>query len=366
MLEHKSLFFYLFYASFSNYFLELKFVQDHLVRTLGFEVEDLSFLRIGKFIDNGSEGGVMTCKIDNVDISLVVKMHFNYGESTNTFKSGRVEARILKNVPKHPNIIFLIHDFFSRPTDEMVNTCITDNDVRYFMKKEYDAILKKCVYRISLFLVYKSYPSNLYDWSVEKRKDCQLIDIIRICYEISCGILHLWEHDVVHRDLKLENILIDGEGHIVIIDFGLAIKLINGKAFVDRPGGNPGHLAPEVLNSKFPGEVDYSKQPSFALGVLFHEIIMGSHPFGIYPDRFNKPISVPVLDSEKMKQTNDPIIDDILIEMISKLVCSSPIDRMSLREANNILSKLYLQYSLKLLLYDSSKYLQINRDNYEK
>ena len=174
----------------------------------------------------------------------------------------------------------------------MINTLAEEGErsslLRYNPHKNRDNIKE------TLFLVFKCYPSDLQKWMIEKRKDCQMIDIIRICYEISCGVLHLWNHGYVHRDLKLNNILIDDDGHVVITDFGFAIKIgSNGKAYVDRPGGNPAYLAPELLaNTNYPKEIDYSKQPSFALGVLFHEIIMGEHPFGNYPNYLEVPPSI--------------------------------------------------------------------------
>ena len=325
-----------------------------------------------EFIANGCEGGVMKCEIDKISLPLAIKMHFNYGTSTKTYMKLCVEAGILKEIPKHPNIIFLLHDFFARPTHAMVSACIEDKDVHHMMIKEYNAISGKNEYRTSLFLMYKSYPSNLYLWSVEKRKDCQMVDIVRICYEISCGVLHLWNHGVVHRDLKLNNILIDDEGHILIIDFGMAVKLdANGKAQVDTPGGNSAHLAPEILNSAYPGEVDYSTQPSFVLGVLFHEIIMGYHPFDNYPlgETFGrKPnICVPALGAENMNQIKTPVIDEKMISMICNLVCSSSSDRMSLQDSNNILKNLYHQYSgfHDLFIYESYSDLHFksNRNN---
>ena len=315
----------------------------------------------------------MKCEIDKISLPLAIKMHFNYGEPTKTYMKLFVEAGILKEIPKHPNIIFLIHDFFSRPTHAMVSACIEDKEVHQTMVKKFNAISGKNEYRTSLFLMYKSYPSNLYLWSVEKRKDCSMVDIVRICYEISCGVLHLWNHGVVHRDLKLNNILIDDEGHILIIDFGMAVKLdANGKAQVDTPGGNFAHLAPEILNSAYPGEVDYSKQPNFALGVLFHEIIMGYHPFDNYPfdETFGKKpnICVPALNVENMNQLNNPVIDKKLISMICNLVCSSSSDRMSLQDSNNILKNLYRQYTgfHDLFIYHSYSDLQFKSNQNNK
>ena len=309
----------------------------------------------------------MKCDIDNISIPLAIKMCFNFGLSSNTYVKLCIEQGILKKIPEHPNIIYLIHDFLSRPTHEMVSVCIEDKEVHQMMIKEFNAISGKNEYRTSLLLIYKNYPSNLHVWSLEKRKHCQMIDILRICYEISCGVLHLWDHGIVHRDLKLNNILIDNEGHIVIIDFGMAVQInANSKAQVDMPGGNLAHLAPEVLNSEFPGEVDYSKQPSFAMGVLFHEIVMGYHPFGNYPGgALGTKLNIGVLSSKDMNEVNNPVIDKKLIEVICKLVCYSSFDRMSLKDCNNILKNLLRQYSNfhDLFIYNTYSDLQFNSDN---
>ena len=242
----------------------------------------------------------MKCKINDISFPFAVKMSFNYGQSTKTHMANETEAEILKQIPNHPNIIFLIHDYIARPTQEMVSACIEDKEVHQIM--QYNADSREEEYRTSRFLIFKRYTSNLQKWMIEKRKDCPMNDIIRICYEISCGVLHLWNHGVVHRDLKLNNILIDDEGHIVIIDFGYAV-IVNsdGKAEVDCLGGCPLGLAPEVKSSKFPGVVDYSKQPSFALGALFYEIIMGEHPFEEYPMSIQCMVKHPILSVYAIK-----------------------------------------------------------------
>ena len=61
---------------------------------------------------------------------------------------------------------------------------------------------------------------------------------------IAIGKLH--EKGIMHRDLKLENIMLDANGYIKIIDFGLA-KIINNDELALTQCGTAEYFAPEVL-----------------------------------------------------------------------------------------------------------------------
>jgi len=100
------------------------------------------------------------------------------------------------------------------------------------------------------------------------------------CAEIAYGLGHLHDLGMIMRDLKPRNILLDGEGHCRISDFGL-VAPITGKPITGR-AGTEGYWSPEVINGKtYSIDADW-----WSYGCCVFELIAGFNPFSTKHTKF--------------------------------------------------------------------------------
>jgi NUAK family SNF1-like kinase len=89
------------------------------------------------------------------------------------------------------------------------------------------------------------------------------------------GIAHIHSKNILHRDIKLDNILIDGKGNVKIGDFGVS-KTVNPGDVLKEQCGTPAYIAPEILEDRgYKG----STVDMWSVGVVLFAMLYGSVPF---------------------------------------------------------------------------------------
>ncbi len=123
---------------------------------------------------------------------------------------------------------------------------------------------------------------------------------LEIARKLCAGLAASHAKGVLHRDLKPGNIMIDGRGQVLIMDFGLA-ALTDTIAARDVQSGTPAYMAPEQLKGKEVSE----RSDIYALGLVLHEVFTGQRAFKSN-DRSNIPSAVSVV------KDIDPVIDTVI------------------------------------------------------
>ncbi len=105
-----------------------------------------------------------------------------------------------------------------------------------------------------------------------------LLDKVEIMYQVAEGLQYAHSKGVIHRDIKPGNVFLMADGKVKILDFGISRLVQRDGARRTREGdliGTVSYMAPEIFHNHEPDK----KTDIFAYGVLYYELLTGSHPF---------------------------------------------------------------------------------------
>uniref|UniRef100_A0A8C5DDY0 G protein-coupled receptor kinase n=1 Tax=Gouania willdenowi TaxID=441366 RepID=A0A8C5DDY0_GOUWI len=167
-------------------------------------------------------------------------------------KGGEKMALLEKKILEKVNSLFLVnlgYAYESKTHLCLVMTLMNGGDLKYH------------IYNIG-------YDGKGVDKGIEMKR------IIHYTAQITTGILHLHAMDIVYRDMKPENVLLDSQGQCRLSDLGLAIEIAPGKT-VTQMAGTGAYMAPEILTkTPYRTSVDW-----WALGCSIYEMVAGYTPF---------------------------------------------------------------------------------------
>lgn len=149
--------------------------------------------------------------------------------------------------------------------------------------------------------------------------------IMKIFIQTTIGLFEMHGRDIIHRDIKVENILIDLLYNAKIADFGFSRSIESVSQQTYSIVGTPGYMAPEIFVGRYGKEADI-----FALGAMMYHLCTFEMPFKSLKD----------LREGKYEPLPTHRLPLQLCELISSLLSPNPQDRPSARE---ILSQEYVQ-----------------------
>lgn len=205
---------------------------------------------VGKQVGQGAYATVFLGIHKETGRKVAIKMYEKYKlADAQRRKSVSCEIKLMERM-RHPNIVVFYDSLDTQKQIYIIMEFVGGGSLHHFLKKR---------------------PGRRLDDQCAKRT----------FFQVCQGLKYLHDRRIAHRDVKLENLLLEESGTVKIIDFGFSTILPQGKK-LKIFCGTPSYMAPEIVTRK---EYTGFCADVWAMGVLLHALLCGSFPFKGQNDR---------------------------------------------------------------------------------
>ena len=312
------------------------YIKNYYKNNKKYPETNLNFYKYGRLIGQGAFGkvnlglNVLTGRV--VAIKSFNKSNLN--SNSENMKKIKYETNLMKKL-NHPNITKILELFEDKEYILIIMEYINGGNLFSFLKKH------RKVSEKTAKLLYR---------------------------QIILGIKYMHEQGIVHRDIKLENILIDLNNNIKICDFGIGRVLSSPEQPLFDQCGTPMYIAPEILLCS--KEKGYKGFPVdiWSSGIVLYILLSGTLPFS-----FKNSSSSLSESNESLKKNPEKRItcEEILNHPWMKGISDTNKYHLFTKAEINVLSKTYVDYrkdeneNLKESFTISNLFID-NKDNLKK
>ncbi|MCL2336231.1 MAG: Stk1 family PASTA domain-containing Ser/Thr kinase [Firmicutes bacterium] len=149
---------------------------------------------------------------------------------------------------------------------------------------------------------------------IKQKGRLEPVEAVRIAVQVSEALDHAHQNNIVHRDVKPQNILITADGRAKLTDFGIAMEATAATITkTDTVMGSVHYLSPEQAR----GEMATPKSDIYAVGILLYEMLTGKQPYN-----GDSPIAVVLKHIQETPPTVDEVNPAVPLELAAVVKCA--------------------------------------------
>ena len=234
-------------GKFTMYYRDMEIISQYIkkyyIKNGKYPTTKMRFYKYGRLLGKGAFGKV-NLSLNVLTGRLVAIKLINKTRITSERQRSRIqiETNIMKSLTNNPYIVKIFETYETQKHICIVMEYICAGDLLSYIRKR-----SKLTEPIAKY-IFK---------------------------QIILGLQYIHNHNIVHRDIKLDNILIDLDNKIKICDFGVSKKVINGDLMKEQCG-TPAYIAPEILMNR--GYEGYGVD-IWSAGVVLYSMLSGTVPF---------------------------------------------------------------------------------------